>query len=337
MKEAAYYNKIGDNNIQCILCPHKCFIKNGDRGQCLVRLNRNGALWAENYSLLSAIRFDPIEKKPLYHFYPGYRILSVGSVGCNFSCGFCQNCDISQSRVEEYPGLIPFRPRALIELALSETQNIGIAYTYNEPVIYFEYVMETAELAKAAGLKNVMVTNGFIEPDPLDELLGYIDAFNIDLKSFRKEFYKKHTGGRLVPVLKNLETIRSKGKHLEITNLVIPDLNDNEEEFIEMIDWIGEHLGNDTVLHLSRYHPAYNYQMPATSESTLLKLYAIARNRLKFVYLGNIYTVKGNHTYCPDCGSILITRTGYNISINGMNNTPVCKSCHSDLSRYFIF
>ncbi len=337
MKEAAYYIKIGDNKVQCLLCPHRCNLQDGECGKCLVRVNRNGLLSAENYCMLSAIHFDPIEKKPLYHFYPGYRILSVGSVGCNLSCGFCQNCDISQSRVDEYAGLIPFRPKALIELALSETQNIGIAYTYNEPVIYFEYVLETAQLAKVAGLKNVMVTNGFIEPDPLNQLLDYMDAFNVDLKSFNREFYKKHTGGRLMPVLKNLEAIRTKGKHLELTNLVIPGLNDDVQIFNEMIDWIAEILGKETILHLTRYHPAYNYHMPATPERTLRELYDLAKNRLQFVYLGNTNNEKGSHSFCPVCGSALITRSGYSVNIVGMKYTPVCKSCNSDLSKYFIF
>ncbi len=337
MKEAAHYSKLEDHSIQCLLCPHSCHLQPGELGKCLVRRNKNGILWAENYGRISAIHLDPVEKKPLYHFYPGYRILSIGTVGCNFSCGFCQNCEISQKSVDEYPSLINFSGEKLAEMALSENGNIGIAYTYNEPVIYFEYVMDIATQVKKAGMKNVMVTNGFIEPGPLDEILEVTDAFNVDLKSFSNEFYRKHTGGRIRPVLKALEMIRAAGKHLELTNLIIPGLNDQPKIFLDMVYWIMDHLGSHTILHLSRYHPDFNYYIQATPERTLHKLFNIAKEHLPFVYLGNIYMSIGNNTICPVCGNILISRSGYDVKITGMNNAPVCDSCQTDLNDYFKF
>ena len=337
MKEAAYYNVLEENNIQCILCPHKCYIKPGERGKCLVRLNDKGALIAENYGLISSIHFDPIEKKPLYHYYPGSEILSIGTVGCNLSCGFCQNCEISQKRIDEYPGLIPYNAPSLVEIARKGTNNIGIAYTYNEPVIYYEYVIEIAKEAASKGLKNVMVSNGFIETDPLKELLNVMDAFNIDLKSFSGKFYKDHTGGRLKPILKSLELIRESGKHLELTNLLIPGLNDDPKTFKEMISWIRDHLGKNTILHLSKYHPAYQYKIPATPEGTMKRLYSIAKEELNFVYLGNLLVNSGSNTICPNCNKILIARTGYNTKIVGINSDMVCKSCQSELSEFFTF
>lgn len=334
MKEAAYYNRVEDNNIQCVLCPHKCYIHEGERGKCLVRLNDQGRLYAENYNLISALNFDPIEKKPLYHFYPGSKILSIGTVGCNFSCGFCQNCDISQKTVDEYPGLMEYHTRSLIEMARAEAGNIGLAYTYNEPAIYYEFMMDLAAMTREAGLKNVMVTNGFIETKPLSDLLQFIDAFNVDLKSFDPGFYKQRTGGRLQPVLKTLERIRSSGKHLELTNLVIPGLNDNVSTFRDMIGWIHDNLGINTVLHLSRYHPAYKYQIPATPEPTMHKLYEIAGEKLPFVYLGNIRINSGNNTHCPDCGGVLIKRAGYIVSVSGIQKNNVCKTCGADLKQF---
>ena len=336
MKKAIHYHQLENNNIQCLLCPHKCFMRPDERGKCLVRINKSGMLLAENYGQVSAIHFDPIEKKPLYHFYPGSKILSIGTVGCNFSCGFCQNCDISQKRVDEYPGLVTYSPHSLINIAGADEENIGIAYTYNEPVVYFEYMLEIAVLAHEYKYKNVMVTNGFIESEPLRDLLPFMDAFNVDLKSFDNKFYKHHTGGRLLPVLNNLEMIRHENKHLEITTLVIPDLNDDERVFREMILWIRDHLGSETILHLSKYHPANHYYMPATPENTLKNLFDIAKEYLPFVYLGNAYINLGNNTICPDCGNVLINRTGYNVKITGLENGSICKSCQSDLKQHII-
>jgi pyruvate formate lyase activating enzyme len=286
--------------------------------------------------MVSAIHFDPVEKKPLYHFHPGSKILSIGTVGCNFSCGFCQNCDISQKRVDEYAGLVQYSPSSLIDIAGADEENVGIAFTYNEPVVYFEYMLETAAIAHEHSFKNIMVTNGFIEPEPLRELLPHIDAFNVDLKSFDNNFYKRHTGGRLLPVLNSLEMIRNEKKHLELTTLIIPGLNDMEDTFREMVLWIRDHLGSETILHLSKYHPANHYYMPATPESTLKNLFNVAKEFLPFVYLGNIYVNLGNNTICPVCGNVLINRTGYNVKVIGLENGSICKSCHTDLKQHII-
>lgn len=337
MKEAAFYTRTQNNFIRCSLCPHECTLHPDERGKCLVRVNRKGVLYAENYGLVSALHFDPIEKKPLYHFYPGSRILSIGTVGCNLSCGFCQNSDISQKSAEEFGRLVSYRPESLVGMASADDGNIGIAYTYNEPAIFFEFVMETAAIISAAGLKNVMVTNGFIETDPLREMLPLIDAFNVDLKSFSNEFYRDHTGGRLKPVLRSLETISGNGRHLELTNLIIPGLNDDPVVFEDMVCWIHDHLGTGTVLHLSKYFPSFHYKIPSTPDKTMFALFDIARKHLQFAYLGNMRSGLGNDTLCPHCGNLLVTRDGYDIKTPGLLTGPYCKTCRSDLRDFIIF
>jgi pyruvate formate lyase activating enzyme len=235
VKEASFYS--ADNGkIRCTLCPHNCIIHEGKRGICRVRKNDGGKLYSENFGQICSMNFDPIEKKPLYHFYPGSIIFSAGSLGCNLHCKFCQNWEISQTGIEEFGNLRTVAPEELINKALSRENNIGIAYTYNEPTVWYEFMIETAKLAQKEGLKNVMVTNGFINPEPLEELFPYMDAFSVDLKAFSNDFYKTVTSSRLDPVLTALKNIRNSGRHLEITNLVITDLNDNEKEFTEMIN-----------------------------------------------------------------------------------------------------
>ena len=246
MKEASYYKRL-DGKVQCLLCPHECFINDGKRGSCRVRKNFNGKLISENYRQVCSYNFDPIEKKPLYHFYPGKTIFSIGSIGCNLHCSFCQNYEISQSGVDEHPYLRTNSPEDIVSLAKGRSDNIGIAFTYNEPTVWYEYMVDIAELAKKEKLKTVMVTNGFINPEPLENLLPYIDAFSIDLKAFSEQFYKQHTASKLRPVLETIQLLKKHNKHLEITNLVITETNDSEKEFKEMVDWIvsetGDHYG----------------------------------------------------------------------------------------------
>jgi pyruvate formate lyase activating enzyme len=263
----------------------------------------------------------------LYHFYPGRNILSFGSIGCNFTCGFCQNCDISQTTVDDYPWLNHYSIEQILNIALSDDSSIGIAYTYNEPTIYFEFMMDIARESEKAGLKNVMISNGFITKEPLEDLLPHMDAFNIDLKSFRNDFYQKQSGARLKPVKESLKQIRAAGKHLEITNLVIPTLNDREDEFLKMLEWIQGELGDETVLHLSRYFPAYQMTIPATSKETLDHLFGLAKSYLPYTYLGNISTIRGSDTYCPSCSNLLIERKGYSIHVVGMDNAGKCGRC----------
>jgi pyruvate formate lyase activating enzyme len=334
MKIAAFYEQAENLNVRCNLCPHRCLLKPGDIGKCKVRVNEKGTLFAENYGLVSAIHLDPIEKKPLYHFFPGSKILSIGTVGCNLSCGFCQNCDISQKGVKEYGSLNSCTSEFIVNSAQANDENIGLAYTYNEPTIFFEFVLETAITVSGLGLKNVIVSNGYIQPEPLLALMEWTDAFNIDLKSFDNEFYRLYAGAKLKPVLTNLEMIRKAGKHLEITNLIIPGLNDDELKFQIMIDWIYNHLGDKTVLHLSRYFPSYKFTIPPTPVYILKNFYDIAKDKLPFTYLGNIQLTGSSDTFCPVCHNLLIKRSGYNVEKSGIDHKNRCNSCMLELKDF---
>jgi len=327
MKKAAFFEKKEKQKIQCQLCPHYCLLKNGEQGKCMVRRNVNGDLLSENYERICSVSIDPIEKKPLYHFYPGKDILSIGSVGCNLKCKFCQNYQISQTDVDHYPFLKSHTSDEIVESALKHPSNIGIAYTYNEPIIWYEYVMETAKLAHENGLKNVLVSNGFINPAPLDELIKVFDAFSIDLKGFTEDFYSDFTDSKLEPVKEALIKLAKSDKHLEITNLVITGINDDEIIFSEMIDWIVEHCGKNTVLHISRYFPMFKIDNLPTSKSKLESLFAIAKKKLNFVYLGNIKTHNGQNTHCPQCNQHLISRSGYDVQIENINEFGNCEKC----------
>ena len=326
--EALFYHKIDDEKVKCELCPHNCIISNGKSGTCKVRINKNGTLISENYGVVSSIGFDPIEKKPLYHFYPNTEILSVGSLGCNLHCKFCQNWQISQTSVSEFGRESRFyKPDKIIELALSRENNSGIAYTYNEPIVFFEFVIDIAKKAKEHNLKNVMVTNGFINKEPLDELNKYIDAYSVDLKAFNNDFFTEYTKSKLGPVKESLMNIAKAGKHLEITNLVIPGLNDNPGEFEQMVKWIKENLGKDVVLHISRYYPTYKLTIEATSVQKMIQLNEIAKNYLDHVYLGNVLLSEGNNTFCPNCNEMLISRSGYFTKLRSINKNGDCTNC----------
>lgn len=332
MKEASFYIREDDLKVQCQLCPHQCNLSDGMVGICRVRRNVAGQLISENYGLLTSVHFDPMEKKPLYHFHPGRTILSVGSVGCNMHCSFCQNCEISQVGVEEYGYLKEYTTVELVKLAKSVKNNIGIAYTYNEPTVFYEFMYETARSIHSEGFKNVMITNGFIEKEPLEKLLPFINAFNVDLKSFSEYFYRKQTYSQLEPIKRTLQIIRSYHKHLEITNLVIPGLNDNEREFTSMVQWIASELGHETILHLSKYFPRYKSTQPVTSDQTLLKLYEIASQYLNYVYLGNTSDLQvGNATYCANCNTKVIERKQYITDRIGLNLNGSCKFCGNQI------
>ncbi len=326
MKEALFYTK-ENGVVSCGLCPHFCKIKNNKRGICRVRKNVDGTLVAETYGQLCSLNFDPIEKKPLYHFYPGCIILSVGSIGCNLHCKFCQNWEISQTNCDDFDYLRDATPEQVLNIARQKGENIGIAYTYNEPGIWFEYMMDIARLASGSGLKNVMVTNGFITPEALASTFRYIDAYSVDLKAFSDEFYRKLTHAKLRPVLESLKQIHKSGKHLEITNLVITHQNDDPEQFHKMIDWIADQLGKETILHISRYYPTYQLDEPATSEKTLIRFYEIASRKLDYVYLGNVRGDIGQDTICPGCHTVAIKRSGYFTEIVGINLDGQCESC----------
>ena len=329
--QAMFYEQIGNGDVQCHLCPHNCVLQDQERGNCDVRKNVEGTLMSENYGLCSTINFDPIEKKPLYHFYPGSHILSIGSIGCNLDCNFCQNCEISQTSIDQYITGQYYEPQEIIEIAQDHPENIGIAFTYNEPVIYFEYMLAIARLSHEKGMKNVMVSNGYINHAPLMEVMEYIDGFNIDLKAFTENFYRDVTKGTLEPVKETLKTIRQEGKHLEVTNLLIPSQNDDLANFIEMIFWIRDNLGSDTILHLSRYFPAYKSNIQKTSLGLLFNFCESARQHLDYVYLGNVTGSESQNTICNKCGKVAISRYTNFIQKNGIDDQGYCTHCQNKI------
>lgn len=283
MKEALYYEKLDGKRVKCHLCPYECLIPDEGRGACGVRLNKGGALYTSVYGKTTGIALDPIEKKPLYHYHPGEYILSLGTRGCNLHCEFCQNWHISQ---ETDGAMEDITSEEIVERARG-LKSFGIAYTYNEPFIWYEFVLQTAKLAKANGLENALVTNGFVNIEPLKEMLPYINAMNIDLKAFDENFYVKVCKGRLKPVLDVIKMSAAKC-HIELTNLIIPTLNDSEDVIKKMVDWIYKNLGPDVPLHISRYFPCYKATLPPTPFETLKKAEKIAKEKLNYVYVGNV-------------------------------------------------
>lgn len=298
--EAMYYKKVDNKSVKCKLCPHGCVIKDGELGICKVRKNEAGVLLSLNYGKIASYAYDPIEKKPLYHFYPGSNILSIGSYGCNFSCDFCQNWEIAQAE----PMTLELDDKDILLLARSRG-SIGVAYTYNEPSIFYEYVLHMSKLIKDQGLKNVLVTNGYINPEPLEELLPYVDAMNIDLKSVKEDFYRKMCKGRLESVMATIKRAAEQ-VHVEITNLIIDGLNSSEEEIESLAKGVAE-IDENIPLHLSKYFPAYKLNLPPTSYDTLVKAKEIAEKYLKYVYIGNVSGIDHN-TYCPECSNELVNR-----------------------------
>ncbi|MCX5781186.1 MAG: AmmeMemoRadiSam system radical SAM enzyme [Elusimicrobia bacterium] len=310
MKQALYVvlQDMTTKKVKCFLCPHTCNIMPGKTGICRARKNIDGILYSLTYNKFTSINMDPIEKKPLYHFYPGKGILSVGTIGCNFRCSFCQNWEISQADFDD-SSLTELSPDAAVVLA-QKYKSIGIAYTYNEPLINFEWILDTSKLARKKSLKNVLVTNGYINQEPLEELLPYIDAANIDVKFFNDESYEKMCGGHLEPVLKTVETCLKKNVHIELTNLIIPGENDSKEEIENLVKWIAS-LNNKIPLHFSRYFPQYKLDTPPTEKKTLVEAYEIAKKHLKYVYIGNVNDFNYSNTLCDKCGGVLIERQGY--------------------------
>jgi pyruvate formate lyase activating enzyme len=327
MHPASYFTSLPGNKVKCTLCPHLCTLAEGKTGICHVRRNVGGLLVSDVYGKACCLRFDPIEKKPLYHFYPGTMILSVGSVGCNLRCKFCQNWEISQTCAEDYPYLKPVTVADILRMSGERNDNSGIAYTYNEPTVWFEFMLDIAREARARSLKNVMITNGYINATPLSELLEYMDAFNVDLKAFTDDFYKRVTGGRLQPVRDAILMIRKHSKHLELTHLVVTGLNDDAAQFEEMVKWIGGELGPETPLHLSRYFPNFEMENRATPLPKLLELFELATQYLHFVYLGNVAADEGRVTYCPGCKSPLIERIGFSTYKKGLGADGKCRHC----------
>lgn len=316
---------IKEGKIQCNLCPHNCIIREGRRGICGVREARDGKLFTLIYASVSSACPDPIEKKPLFHFYPGTLVYSLGSVGCNLKCMHCQNYSISQVMPEEYY-LDEILPEEAIERAKKCCE--GIAWTYNEPTIWIEYALDSAKIAKKNGLYTVFVTNGYINEDAVHEVAKHIDAANIDVKAFTKDFYKKICKAKIEPVLDACKSYKNKGVHVEITYLIIPTKNDDKEEIKKFCKWVLEELGNEQVIHFTAFYPHYkmNY-LPPTPLKKLLEAYEIAKKEeLEYIYLGNVPHGEYENTYCPDCKNLLIERYGFSSRIIGLRNGK-CNVC----------
>jgi pyruvate formate lyase activating enzyme len=331
----APYFRIVDKRIECRLCPHFCRIAEGQTGICGVRKNNGKEIELITYGVISGYALDPVEKKPLYHFFPGHNILSIGSFGCNMRCDFCQNYHISQSVPESAKKGIS--PEELVVSALAAENNIGLAFTYNEPMVWYEFIKDVSLAVKNAGMKTVIVSNGYVNSEPLEDIISFTDAFNIDLKAFSNSSYKILTGAGIDPVMDSLKQIAASGKHLEITSLIIPGHNDSEHDMQKQTEWIAAELGRHVPLHLSRYYPTYKRDDPATSHQTLEKLYRIASGVLDHVYMGNTRSGDGQNTKCPVCRQMVTVRSGYNTSTMNLDKDGNCTSCGTRVYANFIF
>lgn len=345
MPAAFLYKTLTDKNIVCAACCHRCRIPPGKIGVCGVRKNTNGRLELLVFGKAAAVNIDPIEKKPLYHFMPGSKTFSIGTVGCNFRCLNCHNYNLSQisnynSQISEYSKIAfgqTLSPTDAVQAAkINDCQSI--AYTYNEPTVWAEYALETMKLAKRAGLNNIWVSNGFMTPETLAAISPYLDAINIDIKSFSDKFYRENCSARLAPVLENCEKIKTQKIHLEITTLIIPTLSDDEKMLAELANFIHQKLGADTPWHISAFSGEISWKLPhlpPTSLEQLKKIYQIGRMQgLHYVYAGNISADGLENTYCPNCQTMAIKRSGYNIKNNLLNGQ--CQECGYQIEGYFL-
>lgn len=323
-KQALYYRSEGED-VLCLLCPQGCRIKDEQLGACGVRKAKSGKLLTLNYARCGSLAMDPIEKKPLYHFYPGWKILSIGTFGCNLHCAFCQNWTLARgepaSRWEE---VSPAMLRDILN-SCPPQEKLGVAYTYNEPGVWYEFVHEAARLLAGEGFKNVLVSNGYINPEPLKELLPYINAMNIDVKAFSDSFYRRHCRGKgLKEVLRTVEHALAEC-HVELTYLIIHTLNDSPDEISKFVDWVAS-LDRDIPVHFSRYFPNYRLDIPPTPLATMQKAFELAAEKLSYVYLGNVDDRERSTTYCPSCRQPLISRAGYRIHNTGLKEKS-CAKC----------
>ncbi|MCM8804068.1 MAG: AmmeMemoRadiSam system radical SAM enzyme [Candidatus Omnitrophica bacterium] len=325
-KEATFYKKLKDNLVQCFLCPKNCIIPPGKYGFCRARKNINGTLYSMGYSNPCSVAIDPIEKKPFFHFLPKTETFSIASSGCSLRCKFCQNWEISQYSPEETTNIY-LPPEKVVEYAM-KYKCPSIAYTYSEPVNFYEYMIDTAKIAKEKGIKNIVHTAGFINKEPLEKLCKYIDAVNVDLKGFNNEYYRNVCEGELNVILNTLKILKENNVWIEITNLVIPGYNDKYEEIRNMCLWIKNNLGDYIPLHFSRFHPMYLMRhIPSTPVETLEKAVKIAKEvGLKYVYIGNVAGSNYENTYCPKCSKLLIRRYGFSVLENNIVNGK-CKFC----------
>jgi pyruvate formate lyase activating enzyme len=318
---ARFYERFPDDAVSCRLCPHGCFLRNGGIGVCGARKNRNGTLQALTYGEVTGAAVDPVEKKPLYHFHPGARIYSVGAWGCNMKCVFCQNSAISQ---EESP-TVPLTPAEVARNGMADG-SIGVAHTYNEPLVAMEYVIDCCREVRRLKGKNVIVTNGFVNRAPLEELLPWVDAFNIDVKAFNNDFYKRMCGAKLEPVLDTVQFLAGK-VHMELTTLLIPEANDAIPELEDLAEWISDACGRFVPCHLTAYHPSYRYNGAATTDAVLKNARYIFRKKLQYVYLGNVTIPGASDTQCMNCGRTVVKRAVFDADASGMNPDGSCAHC----------
>jgi pyruvate formate lyase activating enzyme len=325
-EEARYYKKLKDLVVECELCPRSCKVADRERGYCGVRENREGKYFTLVYSRPCSLNIDPIEKKPFFHFLPGTTAFSMATAGCNVNCKFCQNWDISQVRPEQTRNYY-LPPEELVDLAV-RYKAPTIAYTYSEPIIFYEYMYDTAKLGHTKGIRSVMISGGYIKEKPLIDLVKHMDAVKIDLKAFTEKYYEEVCHGELKPILDCLVTLKKEGIWTEIVYLVVPTLNDREDEIDDMSAWILDNLGPDVPVHFTRFHPMYLLKnLPSTPVKTLEMARRTALKKgLNFVYIGNVPGHEGENTYCPQCGKVLIKRTGFSILSNDVVSGK-CKHC----------
>ncbi|MBU1074641.1 AmmeMemoRadiSam system radical SAM enzyme [Patescibacteria group bacterium] len=347
LSKAKLYEKIGQDQVKCIACAHYCRIVEGRTGVCGVRMNYQGDLYLMVYGKASAVNIDPIEKKPLFHFLPGTEIFSFGTVGCNFACDFCQNWDLSQSAKEvqkkakdkdermlrlgklvDYGQELP--PHEIVKYCL-KNKIPSIAYTYNEPVIFFEYLYDTAKLAHSEGVKNIFVSNGYESEEAMNKIHPYLDAMNVDLKSFNEEFYNKTCKAHLEPVLKTIKRAHDMGIWIEVTTLVIPGENDSDEELESIAKFIAD-VSTSVPWHVTAFTPNYKMdQKPSTSPESLQKAYKIGKSAgLKYVYTGNVFDDECQNTYCPSCNHMNIGRDWHSVTKNEIGQGK-CSKCGTDI------
>lgn len=329
-KEAMWWEKISRSLYRCNLCPNRCTLKKGSRSLCLVREVEEGKLYTLAYGNPTAVHVDPIEKKPLFHFYPGRFTFSIATAGCNFSCLNCQNWQISQFAPEDTVNY-KLLPQAVVDMA--RTNNCGIiSYTYSEPSVFYEYMLDTAVIARKAGIKNTSVTNGYLNPKPLKEICKYLDAANVDVKGFSDDFYMKITDGKLQPVLDSIRIMKENGVHVEITNLMLPNYNDSNDMITKLCRWIINNAGENTPLHFSRFSPRYKLRnLQPTPKKTLVRARKTALDLgMNYVYIGNLPVGAAEDTFCHNCHKLLIERTGY--QINKFNiEKGACKFCNTKI------
>ncbi len=332
-----YWHRMDDGRLQCDLCPRHCHLREEQRGLCYVRQCLDGEVKLVSYGRSSGFCVDPVEKKPLNHFYPGSAILSFGTAGCNLACKFCQNWDMSKSR--EMDTLADAASPVKLARVARELDCLSVAFTYNDPVIFHEYAIDVADACHDSGIKTVAVTAGYIDPEPRVEFFSRMDAANVDLKAFTERFYQKLCGGHLSPVLETLEYIHNEtDTWLELTTLLIPGENDSDAELHEMTRWVAEKLGPDVPMHFTAFHPDWKMRdIQNTPAATLKRARAIAlENGVAYAYTGNVHDSKGSSTWCPDCGELLIERDWYRLGHWGLDTKGRCGKCGQRLPGYFL-